>query len=281
MSVFHSGFLCRHAVALDPVIRAASRANVDRVSPPRIPAESCVTALHTKPVTCWFILECMPCGVTEFWWYKRRICVTGGHTRFHQVPLCYRNSDTKLNVNGNQRFPSPPCLVPNVSVKAGCFSPKSWNPPKRMLMNEVICENTFMKHKYVHLPFCSYRTALYGSSFKNMTQIWFTRSSLIFEFVLSRPACLHTEVIGEVVGDRPGTLLPWKPNRSPLPCGVRLRAVIQAVMLRSAKLSYHTLHTFKMSRIVFRLVIFFIFFLLPHRSCEAQKDFVKKFIESL
>lgn len=97
--------------------------------------------------------------------------------------------------------------------------------------------------------------------------------------MLPRPACLHTEVIGEVVGDRPGTVLPWKPNRSPLLCGVRLRAVIQAVMLRSAKLSYHTLHTFKMSRIVFRLMVYF--FLLPHRSCEAQKDFIKKFIESL
>lgn len=123
--------------------------------PPRTPAESCVAALHTKPVTCWFILECMPCGVTEFWGCKRRICVTGWHMRFHRVPLCCRNSDTKLNLNGNQRFPSPPCLVPNVSVKAGCCSPKSWNPPKLKLMNEIICENTFLKYKHVNLPWCS------------------------------------------------------------------------------------------------------------------------------
>lgn len=54
-------------------------------------------------------------------------------------------------------------------------------------------------------------------------------------------------MIGEVVGVRPGTLLPWKPNRSPLLCGVKLPAVIQAVMLRSAKLSHITLHTFKMN----------------------------------
>lgn len=69
-------------------------------------------------------------------------------------------------------------------------------------------------------------------------------SPLFFDFASFRPPCQHTEVIGEVVGERPCTLLQWKQNRSPLLCGVRLPAVILAVMLRSAKLSHHNLRTF-------------------------------------
>ena len=48
------------------------------------------------------------------------------------------------------------------------------------------------------------------------------------------PGCLLSEAIGDVVGDRPGTVLPWRPSRSPRLCGVRLPAMIQATAHRSA-----------------------------------------------
>lgn len=51
------------------------------------------------------------------------------------------------------------------------------------------------------------------------------------------PGCLQSAVIGDVVGDRPGTVLPWRPSRNPPLCGVRLQTVMQATAHRSATLS--------------------------------------------
>lgn len=53
-----------------------------------------------------------------------------------------------------------------------------------------------------------------------------------FSFVHYRR--LKSEVLGDVIGDRPGTVLPWRPNRrNPLLCGVRHRTVIQKMAHRS------------------------------------------------